>query len=417
MPITSSISLFIFFGFFLTGLRKNADFLSPGRIFGMLWSIVIALVGLKLSYLQFSWTLFEWFMVLLGVLTFLLGVYISYIINLDKNFLPLSEIRKKIREINFDEKKIFNFISIYFFLYLICFVLEWQLEGYLPLFTSNPSKARLTFGIFGLHLIVSSANVILFLIIQYFIFIKAHVEKKILLILFFILALGNYILIVQRYGLFVLIMMAFCLFYYSGRRIRPRTIIILSIILLLLVIGVQSLRESELAKAYILLGSRMKSSNNSELAIPYMYLVMNVENFAKYFSHIENHSFGFFSLDFLTALTGIKHSIEQYFYFDKYRYYIAGYNTFPFYWPYYLDFGVTGLAVIPLILGFIISEVYYYLHRNPNLIILTIYSALFSTIVISYSSDPLTRLDMMFNFGVITFAQLFFYKNLVQNKI
>jgi oligosaccharide repeat unit polymerase len=137
---------------------------------------------------------------------------------------------------------------------------------------------------------------------------------------------------------------------------------------------------------------------------------MNIENFVKYYSQIDNHSFGFFTFDFLTALTGLKHWIEEYFNFDKFRLHIGGYNTFPFFWPYYYDFGISGIAIMPFIIGFIISELHYFLHRNPNLIILTLNSVAFAVIMISFNSDPLTRLDMMFNFVVIVFAQFFFLK-------
>jgi oligosaccharide repeat unit polymerase len=410
MPIISFICLLFFLLILITGFKRNSDFLSPGRVFALLWLFVIGLVEFKFSKLQPHWNSIDWYMALLGILTFLSGIYISYIINLDKSFLLVSEIRIKIRELGLNEKKLFRFIVIYFFIYLICFIAEWQIEGYLPLFTAKPDRARILFGIFGLHLIVSSANVILFLIIQYFIFIKANIKKKWFLIFVFIVAMGNYILIVQRYGLFIVIMMAFCLIYYSGRKVKLRTFIIFGSIIISLIIGIQSLRTTELITAYIIIDSKMKlSPQYAEFAIPYMYVVMSIENFAKYYSHINNHSFGFFTFDFLSALTGIKHWVEEYYNFDKFRLHIGGYNTFPFYWAYYYDFGIAGLALIPFIIGFVISEIYYYLHRSPNIIILTLFSIAFAVISISYSSDPLTRLDMMFNFSVIVFAQYYFW--------
>jgi oligosaccharide repeat unit polymerase len=413
MPIISFVCLLIFLILLISGLRKKADFLSPGRTFGMLWVLVIGLVEFKFSRLQFQWNSFDWFVALFGLLTFLLGVYISFIINLDKPYILTSEIRKKIREIGINENKLFRFIIIYFLLFLICFLAEWQIEGYLPLFTSKPDRARILFGVFGLHLIVSSANVILFLVFQYFIFVRDNIKKKGLLVFIFIIALGNYILIVQRYGFFILLMMVFCLLYYSGKKIKLRTFVIFGIIIISLIAGIQSLRTTELITAYIILESKMKlSPQYADFAIPYMYIAMNVENFAKYYSHIDNHSYGYFTLDFLTALSGLKHWIAEYFNFDKHRLHIGGYNTFPFYWPYYYDFGLTGLALIPFIIGFIISEIYYYLHRNPGLIILTLNTVGFAVIMISFNSDPLTRLDMMFNFTIIVCAQFFFMNKL-----
>ncbi len=409
MPILSLICFILFILLLISGLRKSADFLSPARIFGMLWAFVLGIVQLKQSHLQLLWSSFDWFVALLALITFLLGVYVSFIINLDRPFLHVTKIRTSIRDAGINEKKLFRFIIVYTFVYIICFIAEWQIEGYLPIFTTDPDRARILYGIFGLHLIVSSANVILFLVIQYFIFVKAKYQKKSVLVMVFILALANYVLIVQRYGFFILLMMAFCLFYYSGKRIKPRTIIIFTAIVILVIAGIQSIRTTELFTTYVYINSKMKfSSRYAEFTIPYMYVSMNIENFVKYYSHIENHSFGFFTFDFLTALTGIKHWVAEYDNFEKFKMYIGGYNTFPFFWPYYLDFGITGLAIIPFIIGFIISEIYYYLHRNPSLVVLALTTVGFAVIMISFNSDPLTRLDMMFNFIVIVLAQFLF---------
>jgi oligosaccharide repeat unit polymerase len=409
MPAISVICFSIFITLFISGLRKTADFLSPARIFVMLWAFVLGVVQLKQSHLQLLWTSSDWFVALLALVTFLLGIYISFIINLNRPFLHVTKIRQSIRESGINEKNLFRFIIVYTVIYIFCFIAEWQIEGYLPIFTSDPDRARILFGVFGLHLIVSSANVLLFLVIQYFIFVKANYRKKGILIFVFILGLANYILIVQRYGFVILLMMAFCLFYYSGKRIKPRTIISFSLVVLVVIIGIQSLRVTGLFTYYVYTNSEMKfSPAYAELTIPYMYLSMNIENFVKYYPKIENFAYGFFTFDFLTALTGIKHWVAEYANLEKFRMYIGGYNTYPFFWPYYLDFGIAGLAVIPFAIGFIISEVYYYLHRNPSLVVLTLATVGFAVIMISFNSDPLTRLDMMFNFIVIVFAQFLF---------
>ena len=115
MPVISFICFLILLFLLISGLRKNADFLSPGRVFGILWVFVLGLVELKLSRLQLQWSLYDWLIVLIGLLTFVIGVYISYIINLDKTFLSVSEIRIKIREKQVNEKFLFRFIIFYFF--------------------------------------------------------------------------------------------------------------------------------------------------------------------------------------------------------------------------------------------------------------------------------------------------------------
>jgi len=223
MPIVSFICILIFLIFFISGLRRNTEILSPSRVFGIVWALVIGLVELKFSGLQFQWSSFDWLIVLLGLVAFFLGTYFSFILNFDKRFLHISEIREKIRNLRIEENKLFFFIVVYFFLWLICFLTEWWIVGYLPIFTSQPS-ARINFKVFGINYIVNSVNVILFLVLQYLTLIKGNSRRKIFLSIIFIISMGNYILIMQRYGLFLFLLMAFSFYCYAGKKIKIRTI-------------------------------------------------------------------------------------------------------------------------------------------------------------------------------------------------
>jgi len=411
MPVISFICLIAFLSILIFSFRKKVDLLSPGRVFLILWLLILGLVDLKFSRLQSEWKLFDWVMVLLGLLTFLTGIYISYIINLDKPFLPVSKIRLRFRELEVNETRLFYFIIIYFLLCLASFIVEWQIEGYIPLFTSRPDSARVMFGVYGLHYIVNSINVVLFLIIQYFIFVKSNFTKKSVLVLIFILSLGNYILFVQRFGLFILFMMAFCLYYYSGKKLRMRTVILFFVLLSGLIIGIQSIRATQLFSTYIYVQSEMKfSPKYLDFTLPYMYLSMNLENFVKYYSHVQDHSFGFFTFEYLIEASTIRKWFIDYYNFNRIENYIGGYNTYPFFWTYYLDYGIAGLALMPFIIGFIFSEIYYFFHRNPSLVMLALVSIVFAVIMISFNSDALSRLDTILPFTVIVLAQFLFIK-------
>ena len=411
MPVISFICLIAFLSILIFSFRKKVDLLSPGRVFLILWLLILGLVDLKFSRLQSEWKLFDWVMVLLGLLTFLTGIYISYIINLDKPFLPVSKIRLRFRELEVNETRLFYFIIIYFLLCLASFIVEWQIEGYIPLFTSRPDSARVMFGVYGLHYIVNSINVVLFLIIQYFIFVKSNFTKKSVLVLIFILSLGNYILFVQRFGLFILFMMAFCLYYYSGKKLRMRTVILFFVLLSVLIIGIQSIRATQLFSTYIYVQSEMKfSPRYLDFTLPYMYLSMNLENFVKFYSHVQDHSFGFFTFEYLIEASTIRKWFIDYYNFNRIKNYIGGYNTYPFFWTYYLDYGIAGLALMPFIIGFIFSEIYYFFHRNPSLVMLALVSIVFAVIMISFNSDALSRLDTILPFTVIVLAQFLFIK-------
>lgn len=411
MTIISFISFTLLVILIFTGLFKKSDFFSPARTFGLVWLTAIGLTDLKLSRLQVQWDLFGWFMLLLGLASFLLGIYICYTIFWDKKLQSVHEIRANIRNVEFDEQRLFKLIVIYFIVFATSFLLEFLIEGYIPIFTPQPDKARKMFGVFGLHLLVNGVNVILFLIAQYFIFIKGEYKRKTVLGVITIISVGSFLMLLQRYNFFILTIMIFIFLYYSGRNIRLRTYVIMLVILVGSVLLIRNLRIAQLAEFYFYYMAEMKFSVDYAIfSEPYMYIVMNLENFVHNFNKIENHALGFFTSDFLTALLGMKHWIAEYFGLEKFPHFISGYNTFPFYWAYYYDFGILGLAILPGILGFIISYTYYLLRSQPSVKRLVLYSIGFIVIVISYSSDPLTRLDMMFNFTLIYASQFFFIK-------
>lgn len=406
MTIVSIISFSLFFVLLFSMFKKNSAILSPARIFLMVWVFCLGLAEFKFSRLQFEWSPFGYFVLLLGVGSFAVGIYISYVTNFSKKFLSVGEVRMQIRAIAIDESRFFNLLIGGFCIYFFSYLTQYFLLGYLPLFTPQPDLARKMFGTFGISLLVNGINAILFLVIEYFVLVKNQTKKKILLSFLGLVGFASFLLLLQRYNFVILGFMIVAFLFYSGKKIKPKTFFIFFAVIISLVFLIKGLRSAKFAEIYFYYLAQMKFPiAYAWLSEPYMYLVMNFENFVKNFSRIEFHSFGYFSFDFITALTGLKKWIGEYFFLEKFPFYISGYNTFPFYWAYFYDFGYLGLVIIPLFLGWIVSEIFYLLHRRPSLMTLSLYSAAFSVIVISYTSDPLTRLDMMFNYVMIVIAQ------------
>ncbi len=417
MTVVSFFCFTLFLLLLLNGLKKHVDFFSPARIFGLIWLLAIGLVDLKFSRLQLEWTSSGWFSLLIGIISLFVGIYISFSGNFGKDFLNVSQIRKKIQLIGIDKIRLYNLIVLLFVGYAVCFVIEFIIEGYLPAFSPEPDKARVMFGVFGIHLVVNAVNTLLFLIVQYFLFVRAEKAKKTFLVFVFIISTASFLLLLQRYNFFILSIMLLCLLYYCSRHISLKTFLIFVLIAAGILVAIQSIRLAKYAEFYFYTFAEMKFPIKYAIfSEPYMYLVMNLENFVRAVPKIENYTYGYFTLDFLLALTGMKHWLADYYSLEKFPTYIAGYNTFPFYWAYFRDFGYVGLTLIPFILGYVISEIYYKLHSSPHLIYVALYSIGFVILVISYSSDPLTRLDMVFNFILIVLAQFYITRKTISIK-
>jgi oligosaccharide repeat unit polymerase len=143
----------------------------------------------------------------------------------------------------------------------------------------------------------------------------------------------------------------------------------------------------------------------------YMYLVMNLENMARAAEKIENHTYSLMTFDWIYAITGLKHWIKSYVNYSP-RPFAGGYNTFPFLMEYYYDFGLPGILVFPLIVGFIIGIIYYNMRIKGTLESVVYYSFGFFFIMISFFTNPLTMLNIVASLLVIWVIQKFIlYKN------
>ena len=124
---------------------------------------------------------------------------------------------------------------------------------------------------------------------------------------------------------------------------------------------------------------------------------MNLENFARAVNRLEYHTFGYFTFDFVTAIAGLKYWISDYFGVDRMPYLISGYNTYTAFWSFYRDFGIIGLVLIPLLLGFGISMMYYRMRRKPSIKSVTAYGVMVFVMVISFFNFPISFLWFEYN--------------------
>jgi oligosaccharide repeat unit polymerase len=128
---------------------------------------------------------------------------------------------------------------------------------------------------------------------------------------------------------------------------------------------------------------------------PYMYVVMNLENFVRSSQLLDAHTYGFYSFNSVMSLTGLKHWIEGYWNLDEAPFIIGGYNTYSFLWTYYRDFGIPGLMAFPLIEGSVIAHLYYRMRRNPGVHTVSLYGLAVFTMVISFFFNVLSMLQFI----------------------
>lgn len=142
---------------------------------------------------------------------------------------------------------------------------------------------------------------------------KKKMLSKISLVFIALLTLGSFLLLLQRFDLVIAIVLSIVFFYYGTNKFRARNVIIISLLLITFMYSISTVRVSSLFIDYLYLTSKMKfSPQYAFLTEPYMYVVMNLENFANVVNNFDSYSFGYFTFDFILALTGLKHWIAEY---------------------------------------------------------------------------------------------------------
>src|ERR1041385_1468111 len=229
----------------LSCFRKGADPFSPARVYGFIWFFAIGLTDLKFSLFQHQWSLYAWTALLCGVVSFLLGTFINYLFNINKALLSIQEIRCRIQteaNIAIDSKRFFRIFIILFIAYMLAYLAEVIIEGGVPIFSLRPDVARIRFGVFGIHLIVNTMPILLFLILEYFILIKKHLFQKMIVVILFSVVVVSFFFLLQRFNFVVNALISLAFLHYSSRYLRPKNIWIFSILFLAMLIGIQSIR-------------------------------------------------------------------------------------------------------------------------------------------------------------------------------
>lgn len=390
-----------------SALLRRADIFAPYRVFGVIWSFAIGLSDLKLSFFQREWSTYSWIVLVTGVCSMMLGFFIVSVIFLDRPMLSLSESRRRILEKRIDERSLFRIIMIFSSLYVFAMAIEVAFAGGFPAFSGRPDKARVDFGVFGLHLFVTNMPAILLLCTQYLVFFwrESAGRRRNLVVASYIIVFLTFSLLLQRFSFVMWIIPTLCFVYYATDlfKLRHLALTVLGFFGFLQII--RSIRAVGYVEYYVYAISHMRYTKAyAVFTEPYMYIVMNLENFARSVDQWTSYTYGYFTFDFLMAMTGLKHPIAKEFGLVERPFLISAYNTFSFLMPFYQDFGFIGVAFIPLFIGIIFGYFYQSMRRQPTLGNITMYSFAVSALVLSFFVHELGTLFTFMNICLLVFV-------------
>jgi hypothetical protein len=114
-------------------------------------------------------------------------------------------------------------------------------------------------------------------------------------------------------------------------------------------------------------------------------------------NHIDQFTYGYYTFDFVTSLTGIKHWMQEYFNLEETPFLFSGYNTYTAFWTYYRDFGVFGLFSIGLLGGSGISALYYSMRKKPKFHTLAAYCIAVFVMLMSFFNSQIGFLWFLYD--------------------
>ena len=386
---------------------RRADVYAPYRVFGIIWSLAIGLADFKFSYFQHDWTFYSWSAILIGVLSMMLGFFFLGVVFMNRPMLEFSEFRRRLARERINERRLFGIIIALSVLYSASFYAETLFAGGLPAFAAKPDRARVDFGVFGIHLFVTMMPTILLLGVQYLILFwnKTSGFRKSTVILLCAIVFLSFALLLQRFGYVMWVVPTLVFIYYVTGKIKFRHALTLVAIILGFFQILLSVRAIGYVENYIYVVSRMRFPKTyAFLTEPYMYITMNLENFARSVDLWSTYSYGFFTFDFLMALSGLKHPLAKEFHLVERPFLISGYNTYSFLMPFYQDFGAVGVAVIPLCFGIGIGYLYHVMRTRPTYANVTVYAFSVYLLVISFFIHALGMLTTFSNIVLLVFV-------------
>jgi len=401
----SILAFVVCFGIVLSGFRKNADPFSPGRVFGLIWGLSIGLADLKFSGFQHEWRTTSWILLLLAVVAFFVGTFAAYVVFLRRPLMPLRRIREVLGKEVIHESRLFWVTLASGIVYAVAYVLNYLAKGWLPIEAAARDMSRTEFNVTGLTFLIYLVPSVLYFVILYFVKVKGARAKKLLLGVFGLMILISFLLFVSRFQIMMLAVVSFTFFFYATKHVRLRTAMIALFGAAGFFFWISSIRWSSFVAEFLYWSSRMKFPRDyAFLTEPYMYFVMNLENFARAVQKLEQFSYGYYTFDFITAIAGLKYWVYEYFNFERLPFLVSGYNTYTSFWLFYRDFGVIGLVAFPFLLGFGTALLYYRMRSMPSLRNVTAYGVMLFVITMSFFVFPLSFLWFEFNLLLIYVA-------------
>lgn len=357
VPSASAVLLiFLAIVIYIYRYRCTLNFVDMQGIFGLSWIGGQGLACFQLSRLQHQWSIVTWLSFGLAYVGFLLAFRV-------KNDFGQRKLQVGCRR-GYERyaEPLLHCILAIAALSVLAFLIEAYVVGYIPIFVDF-AHAYSYFHVSGVHYFTVSCVFIPVLSVLYW-FSGTEKRKTVLVFLANVIAVGIPVLCVSRFQLIFEVGFAVIIYFMLSSKVKWQTVTGLAVCLIV-GYGILSVFRNHDA-TYLNSIFEMKNSKLPvALSQPYIYVVNNYENFHCLVENLVKHTWGLKMLFPLFGLTGLKFVFPE---LVNFPVYITKdeLNTYTMFYDAYYDFGVVGVLVLALIIGFACRKIYHKIYGSLN---------------------------------------------------
>ena len=246
----------------------------------------------------------------------------------------------------------------------VCFLIEFLAVGFIPLFSDKP-HAYSYFHVSGVHYFTISCILIPAITVLYWkVKEKRSRRDYVLLGMANITAVAVPVLCVSRFQLLFAVGFAVVVYILTNRNLNWKVLVLLLVIMVPVYVGLTVARNHDVEYLNGIFDMKDKGTPIF-VTQPYIYVANNFENFNCLVEQIAEHTYGVRMLFPVFALTGLKFVFPQ---LTASPIYITKpeLTTLTMFYDAYYDFGIVGVLLLALAVGFAARKLTVWIHESGN---------------------------------------------------
>ncbi|MBR2658325.1 oligosaccharide repeat unit polymerase [Candidatus Saccharibacteria bacterium] len=334
-------------------------------IFGFFWFFVLGLSCLQLHGLQVGWKDETWACLIIAYLAFLAGYTIHNHMKKDVSMLEKEKITKK---------SFFRLLVIIAATVSVAFVIEVLIRKEIPIFSKNMSS-YMNFGVSGIHYFTVSSCLMLPLSIIYMFKYwkneKPSIREIATIICINVAMFAIPFLIVSRQLIVITLIISATTVLILKPKLAGIIIMVTAVVGVLGWAVISTYRNQDVEYLRTALEIDTESAADVRLMQVYMYAACGFDNFNVNVGNVEEYTYGRKVLFPAFALTGLKFiipGIED----ENLGRITPRFNTYPVVMKPYQDFGILGIILYMMIIGFLCRYVDRLGQGKPTYIIIKV---------------------------------------------